>query len=85
MYVHYEEVWLASNTYRPRKVTNVLTAEGKEELYKFLGNVEDVLYLIEVTYIYFNIHIYFDVCTVHCWVMHRKPTMCTGFRQYIFY
>jgi hypothetical protein len=19
---------------------------------------------------------FFDVCTVHCWVMHRKPTLC---------
>jgi hypothetical protein len=52
MYVYCEEVRLASNPYRPWKVENVLTGEGKVELYKFLGNVEDVLHFIEVTYIF---------------------------------
>jgi hypothetical protein len=27
----------------------------------------------------------FDICTVHCWAMHRKPTLCTGFRVCIYY
>jgi hypothetical protein len=25
--------------------------------------------------------LFFYVCTVHCWVVHRKPTLCTGFHQ----
>jgi len=51
-------IWLASNPYWPRKVTNVLNTEGTEELHKFLGIWKKYYTSSSKLHVSFNIYIY---------------------------